>query len=97
MDNEIPLQGNNQGNRRATEKPTDPRMPKSRDDDSEWSYSQRSCTPSFAMSTEPGTVESGAVFEGTKFEVAAGRIFAIEEEVLGAASLGSRLFLCDSR
>ena len=49
------------------------------------------------MSTEPDTVESGAVFEGTKFEVATGRIFAIEEEVLGAASLGSRIFLCDSR
>ena len=41
-----------------------PRKPKSRDDNSEWSYSQRSCTPSFVMSSEPGPFESGAVFEG---------------------------------
>ena len=49
------------------------------------------------QSTEPGALESSAISEGTKFEVVAGGIFAIEEEVLGTASLGSRLFLCDSR
>ena len=97
MDNEIPLQGNNERDRRTTEKPSDPRMPESRDDDSEWSYSQRSCPPSFVMSSDPGPLESGAVSEGSKFEAVAGGIFAIEEEVLGAASLGSRIFLCDSR
>jgi len=48
------------------------------------------------MSTESGALESGAVSEGSKFEAVAGGIFAIEEEVLGATSLGWRLFLCDS-
>jgi len=96
MDNEIPLQGNNKRDRKTTEKPSDPRMPESRDDDSEWSYSRRSCPPSFVMSTESGALESGAVSEGSKFEAVAGGIFAIEEEVLGATSLGWRLFLCDS-
>ena len=49
------------------------------------------------MPSEPGALESGAVSKGSKFEVVAGGIFAIEEEVLGATSLGSRIFLCDSR
>ena len=50
----------------------------------------------YVMSTESGALESGAVSEGSKFEAVAGGIFAIEEEVLGATSLGWRLFLCDS-
>ena len=66
MDNEIPLQGNNKGNRRATEKSSDPRMPESRDDDIEWSYSPRSCPPSFVMSSELGALESGKVVQYLK-------------------------------
>ena len=38
MDNEIPLQGNKRRDRRTTEKSSDPRMPESRDDDSEKRY-----------------------------------------------------------
>jgi hypothetical protein len=36
----------------------------------------------------------GAVYEGTIESVAAGRISAVEEALLGATSLGSGLFLC---
>ena len=48
----------------------------------------------------PPTLASSKVVRyltGSKFEVVAGGTFAMEEEVLGAASLGSRIFLCDGR
>ena len=68
-------------------------MPKQRNNNNKWSYSQRSCAYSSLMSAELVSIEDSAVFERQKLKNASEWICPIEETVLGAASLGTRIFL----
>jgi hypothetical protein len=97
VDNEIPVQNNNAGDREVTERIVDPGMRLQGNDDSKRPHRQRPRTFAVVMLSEFVAVENSAISEGEEFPDTAGRIPSTKEEVLGAAFVGEGLFLRNDR